>query len=125
MPQVRLECRLGQPPRSPPVGQCETVLDGRHRGHGIAEPVLPQLRALDRGEDRDPAGTAGQRIPGDDCLVDAAHAPQQVRPIDGDAFLVPWPAERLASDPSRRWSGVAPGGHRSPPAAAVTTTAPL
>ena len=100
MPQVRLECRLGQPARSAPIGQGETVLDGRHRGVGIAQAMLSQLGPLDRGEDRDPAGTAGQRIPGDECLVDAAHAPQQVRPIDGDAFLVPWPAERLAPIPA-------------------------
>jgi hypothetical protein len=102
MAKVGLEPRLRHPERPTAIGESEPALHRRHRRIGITESVLAQLGRLDGGDDRGPARTDRDRVPRLERLVDAVQPAQEMRPVDGDALVVPGARERLPAVPADR-----------------------
>ena len=89
--QGRLETGLGQPQASPAFSQRERAGGAREGGRRVVEHVLANLCRLDCGEHGRPPGPRRKGIPGRECLVDPAEAPEQSCPVGQQAFLVPRP----------------------------------
>ena len=102
MAQIAFEGGLRHPEEASSIGQGQAALD-RGEGTGpVGQSVFAQLGGFDRGDDRGPSRTAGERIPRLERLIGPTQSTQQMGAVDTDPGEIPRPIERLPPIPARR-----------------------
>lgn len=92
--EICLEARLGPADATTALDQGEAAEDRRHGAVPVPKPMLPELRKLDRGEDRAAARPGGQRVPGFRGFVIPAEPSKEMGAIAGDPIGRPGRIER-------------------------------